>query len=79
MSNQTEQPVDVSKRDKVKLKSISGSTGHGFTVHKSLQDLHEFFTTDHSEDVRHSLFEPPLFKTGKPTRKDLAKSRGVLS
>lgn len=67
----------ISKSDRKITRSLERETGHGFTVHQSLQDMHEFFTRDEDLDPG-AMLQPPIFKQSRVSKKELAKSQGLL-
>lgn len=58
-----------------KTKELEKQTNHGFSEHKDLKELHDFFTTD-PDSVPGSRFEPPMFN--KPSRTEMARSQGKI-
>jgi hypothetical protein len=60
-----------------KVKGLERETSHGFTVHNSLKELHDFFTLD-PDSLPGGSIEPPIFKKQKPSKKDLDRSEGKI-
>lgn len=67
----------ISQQSKKKVQELQRSTSHGFSVHTSLKDLHEFFTTlPEDQEMAHRI-EPPIFRKRKPSQTDRSRMKGL--